>query len=101
MTELTRYSKQGTRRHFSSLPERTWPLSSNPPAARVWFPLQHILLNNQLTLVSRLCEAGFIPAGLYTITRWYQREETTKRFSYYFLGMMTSAASSGLIAFGM
>ncbi|KAK4132811.1 MFS general substrate transporter, partial [Trichocladium antarcticum] len=52
-------------------------------------------------LLLGLCEAGFIPAGLYTITRWYKREETTKRFSYYFLGMMVSAASSGLIAFGI
>ncbi|KAF4457742.1 hypothetical protein F53441_366 [Fusarium austroafricanum] len=30
-------------------------------------------------LLLGLCEAGFIPAGLYTITRWYKRDETSKR----------------------
>ncbi|KAJ3531331.1 hypothetical protein NM208_g8925 [Fusarium decemcellulare] len=52
-------------------------------------------------LLLGLCEAGFIPAGLYTITRWYKKEETSKRFSWYFIGNMTAAASSGLIAYGI
>jgi hypothetical protein len=46
-------------------------------------------------------ESGFIPAGLYTITRWYTQAETSKRFSWYFVGNMTASATSGLIAYGM
>lgn len=39
-----------------------------------------------------LCESGFIPAGLYTITRFYERKETSKRFSWFL--MVTYAFSS-------
>ena len=52
-------------------------------------------------LLLGLCEAGFIPAGLFTLTRWYKRGETTKRFSIYFLGNLFASACSGLIAYGM
>lgn len=54
-----------------------------------------------LTLRQRLCEAGFIPAGLYTITRWYKREETSKRFAWFFIGNMLAGACTGLLAYGM
>ncbi|KAG7292871.1 hypothetical protein NEMBOFW57_002916 [Staphylotrichum longicolle] len=52
-------------------------------------------------LLLGLCEAGFIPAGLFTLTRWYKRGETTKRFSIYFLGNLCASACSGLIAYGI
>ncbi|KAK3393538.1 alternative sulfate transporter [Podospora didyma] len=52
-------------------------------------------------LLLGLCEAGFIPAGLYTITRWYKRDETSKRFSWFFIGNMLAVACSGLIAYGI
>ncbi|CAK7221697.1 hypothetical protein SEUCBS140593_004654 [Sporothrix eucalyptigena] len=52
-------------------------------------------------LLLGLCEAGFIPAGLYTITRWYKRDETSKRFSWFFIGNMLAAACTGLIAYGI
>ncbi|KAH6619311.1 major facilitator superfamily domain-containing protein [Chaetomium sp. MPI-SDFR-AT-0129] len=52
-------------------------------------------------LLLGLCEAGFIPAGLFTMTRWYKRDESTSRFSIYFLGNLLSAACSGLIAYGI
>ncbi|KAH7008519.1 major facilitator superfamily domain-containing protein [Ilyonectria destructans] len=52
-------------------------------------------------LLLGLCEAGFIPAGLYTITRWYKNEETSKRFSWYFIGNMTASGCSGLLAYGI
>ncbi|CRK21379.1 hypothetical protein BN1723_012369 [Verticillium longisporum] len=52
-------------------------------------------------LLLGMCEAGFIPAGLYTITRWYTQVETSKRFSWYFIGNMLAAATSGLIAYGI
>ncbi|KAK4231150.1 hypothetical protein QBC38DRAFT_259693 [Podospora fimiseda] len=52
-------------------------------------------------LLLGLCEAGFIPAGLYTITRWYKTEELSKRFSVFFLGNLFAGACSGLIAYGI
>ncbi|KAK4152520.1 hypothetical protein C8A00DRAFT_34764 [Chaetomidium leptoderma] len=52
-------------------------------------------------LLLGLCEAGFIPAGLFTITRWYKRDETSTRFSFYFIGNMFAGGCSGLIAYGI
>lgn len=52
-------------------------------------------------LLLGLCESGFIPAGLYCITTWYKKEETSKRFSWFFLGNMLAQASSGFIAYGI
>ncbi|KAF4121859.1 Major Facilitator Superfamily [Geosmithia morbida] len=52
-------------------------------------------------LLLGLCESGFIPAGLFTITRYYKRSETSKRFSIFFLGNMLAQATSGLIAYGV
>ena len=50
---------------------------------------------------ARLCESGFIPAGLFTITRWYKRDETSKRYSWFFIGNMLAQAISGLAAYVM
>jgi MFS family permease len=52
-------------------------------------------------LLLGLCESGFIPAGLFTITRWYKRDETNKRFTVFFLGNTLAQAISGLAAYGM
>ncbi|KAH7310576.1 major facilitator superfamily domain-containing protein [Stachybotrys elegans] len=52
-------------------------------------------------LLLGLCEAGFIPASLYTITRWYKRNETSRRFSWFFLGNLIASAMSGIIAYGI
>jgi hypothetical protein len=35
------------------------------------------------------------------MTRWYKRDETTKRFAIYFLGNMLASACTGLLAYGM
>ncbi|RFU35018.1 hypothetical protein B7463_g1284, partial [Scytalidium lignicola] len=48
-----------------------------------------------------LCESGFIPAGLFTITMWYKRDETSKRFAWFFIGNMGAQAATGLIAYGI
>lgn len=48
-----------------------------------------------------LCESGFIPAGLYTLSRWYKKDEISKRFSIYFFGNNIAAALSGLLGYGM
>ena len=47
------------------------------------------------------CESGLIPAGLFTITRWYKNEETSKRFSWFFMGNMFAQAISGVAAYGI
>lgn len=52
-------------------------------------------------LLLGLLEAGFIPAGLYTLTQWYKRSETSGRYAAFFLGNMVASASSGLIAYGI
>lgn len=45
-------------------------------------------------LLLGLCEAGFIPASLYTISMFYKKEETSKRFSIFFLGNLTGVATT-------
>ncbi|KAJ4174975.1 hypothetical protein NW754_005394 [Fusarium falciforme] len=52
-------------------------------------------------LLLGLCEAGFIPASLFTLTRWYKREETSKRYSWFFIGNLVAGAVTGLIAYGI
>ncbi|KAJ4115392.1 hypothetical protein NW768_011244 [Fusarium equiseti] len=52
-------------------------------------------------LMLGLLEAGFIPASLYTLTKWYKRNETSRRFTIFFLGNMVASASNGLIAYGI
>ncbi|KAK1770208.1 major facilitator superfamily domain-containing protein [Phialemonium atrogriseum] len=52
-------------------------------------------------LLLGLAEAGFIPACLYTITRWYKRDETSTRFSWVFIGNLSAGATTGLIAYGI
>ncbi|KAJ5085206.1 MFS general substrate transporter [Penicillium argentinense] len=34
-----------------------------------------------------LCEAGFIPGSMFTLSTWYTREEITKRIAIFFFGM--------------
>ncbi|PKS08524.1 hypothetical protein jhhlp_004909 [Lomentospora prolificans] len=52
-------------------------------------------------LLLGLCEAGFIPACLFTMTRWYKRNETSKRFAWFFIGNTVAAAMTGIIAYGI
>lgn len=50
---------------------------------------------------SSVFECGYIPAGLYTITRFYTTRETSKRFAFFFMGNLIANGSSGLMAYGM
>ncbi|KAM0334504.1 hypothetical protein ACHAQA_001533 [Verticillium albo-atrum] len=52
-------------------------------------------------LLLGLCEAGFIPAALFTLTRWYKREEISRRFSWFFVGNLFALSMSGIIAYGI
>ncbi|OJJ04012.1 hypothetical protein ASPVEDRAFT_891270 [Aspergillus versicolor CBS 583.65] len=47
-----------------------------------------------------LAESGFIPGGLYTLSRWYAPDELTKRTAVFFLGPSISAAFGSLISAG-
>lgn len=52
-------------------------------------------------LLLGLCEAGFIPGGLYMLSMYYKKEETSKRFAVYFFGNNLGSACTGLLAYGM
>ncbi|CAH0042809.1 unnamed protein product [Clonostachys rhizophaga] len=52
-------------------------------------------------IVAWICECGYIPAGLYTMTRFYKKDEISKRFAVFFLGNMVANAGAGLLAFGI
>ncbi|KAL6711040.1 hypothetical protein ACN47E_006915 [Coniothyrium glycines] len=56
-------------------------------------------------LVSRmflgLCEAGYIPGGIYTLSTWYTRGELARRVSVFFFGMFGGNAISPLLASGI
>ncbi|GAA6008708.1 hypothetical protein JCM10207_001693 [Rhodosporidiobolus poonsookiae] len=47
-----------------------------------------------------LLESGFIPGSLYTLSRWYTRDELAKRTVIFFYGTSLSAAFGNLIAAG-
>ncbi|KAJ0420811.1 major facilitator superfamily domain-containing protein [Aspergillus carlsbadensis] len=47
-----------------------------------------------------LGESGFIPGGLYTLSRWYLPNELTQRTAIYFLGPSISSAFGSLISAG-
>lgn len=51
--------------------------------------------------MASMCESGYIPAALYTITRFYTRDETSKRFAIFYLGNMVANGCGGIIAYGM
>lgn len=47
-----------------------------------------------------LAESGFIPGGLYTLSRWYTQDELAKRTTIFFFGPSISAAFGSLISAG-
>jgi hypothetical protein len=57
------------------------------------------LLNRAVTSNAYQCQ--ILAAGFYTITRWYKRDESSKRFSIFFLGNMFVQALGGDIAYGV
>ncbi|KAL2219263.1 major facilitator superfamily domain-containing protein [Thermoascus aurantiacus ATCC 26904] len=52
-------------------------------------------------LLLGLLEAGFIPGGLYYLSTWYKKNETSLRITLFFLGQMFAAATSSLISAGL
>ncbi|KAI1779043.1 MFS general substrate transporter [Hypoxylon cercidicola] len=52
-------------------------------------------------LLLGLCEAGFIPGALYTMSTWYKRSESSLRISIFFLGNLIALATTSLIGAGI
>lgn len=48
-----------------------------------------------------LCEAGFIPGALYTMSTWYKKSESNLRISIFFLGNLLATATTSLIGAGI
>lgn len=63
--------------------------------------LQNFITDYASYLVTRillgLCEAGFIPGALYTMSTWYKRDESSLRVSIFFLGNLFASALTRLI----
>ncbi|KAI6080910.1 MFS general substrate transporter [Hypoxylon rubiginosum] len=52
-------------------------------------------------LLLGLCEAGFIPGALYTMSTWYKKSESSLRISIFFLGNLLASATTSLIGAGI
>ena len=67
--------------------------------------LQVFVKNRTGFLLARLflglCEAGYIPGGIYTLSTWYRRRELAKRVAIFFFGMFGGNAISPLLASGI
>ncbi|KAH8688670.1 major facilitator superfamily domain-containing protein [Phaeosphaeriaceae sp. PMI808] len=67
--------------------------------------LQVFVKNRTGFLVSRsflgLCEAGYIPGAIYTLSTWYTKHELAKRVAVFFFGMFGGNAISPLLASGI
>ncbi|KAF2008684.1 MFS general substrate transporter [Aaosphaeria arxii CBS 175.79] len=48
-----------------------------------------------------LCEAGYIPGAIYTLSTWYTKRESAKRVAVFFFGMFGGNAISPLLASGI
>lgn len=51
-------------------------------------------------MICAVLESGFIPGSLYTLSRWYTRDELAKRTVIFFYGPSISAAFGSLISAG-
>ncbi|KAF2786946.1 MFS general substrate transporter [Melanomma pulvis-pyrius CBS 109.77] len=67
--------------------------------------MQVFVKNRTGFLVSRaflgLCEAGYIPGAIYTLSTWYTKRELAKRVAVFFFGMFGGNAISPLLASGI
>ena len=48
-----------------------------------------------------LCEAGYIPGAIYTLSMWYTKRELAKRVAVFFFGMFGGNAVSPVMASGI
>lgn len=54
-----------------------------------------------IRLILGLCEAGYIPGAIYTLSTWYTRTELAKRVAVVFFGMFGGNAISPLLGAGI
>ncbi|KAI5921860.1 MFS general substrate transporter [Camillea tinctor] len=63
--------------------------------------LQNFVVDYPGYLVTRvllgLCEAGFAPGALYTMSTWYKKDESSLRISLFFLGNILANGTTSLI----
>lgn len=48
----------------------------------------------------RLCEAGYILGGIYTLSMWYTERQLAKRVAVFFFGMFGGNAVNPVLASG-
>ncbi|KAM7205458.1 Major facilitator superfamily domain containing protein [Naviculisporaceae sp. PSN 640] len=67
--------------------------------------LQIFVKNRTGFLISRLllglCESGYIPGAIYTLSTWYTKKELARRVAIFFFGMFGGNAISPLLATGI
>ncbi|RYP45567.1 hypothetical protein DL768_008116 [Monosporascus sp. mg162] len=60
------------------------------------------ITQNQFNIGQQLIlEAGFMPAGLYTLSQWYKKSELSRRFGAFFAGYLLGQAVNGLLAYAI
>ncbi|RYP84720.1 hypothetical protein DL770_005172 [Monosporascus sp. CRB-9-2] len=60
------------------------------------------ITQNQFNIGQQLIlEAGFMPAGLYTLSQWYKNSELSRRFGVFFAGYLLGQAVNGLLAYAI
>ncbi|KAJ9156231.1 Alternative sulfate transporter [Pleurostoma richardsiae] len=52
-------------------------------------------------LLLGLCESGFIPGSLFTLSVWYKRDELSRRFGFFFFANGLATAVGGLLAYAI
>ncbi|KKZ63326.1 hypothetical protein EMCG_02327 [[Emmonsia] crescens] len=69
-------------------------------------PLLKIFIVNRngflvLRSILGLCEVGYIPGGIYTLSTWYTKPELAKRAAIFFFGMFGGDTISPLLGAGL
>lgn len=60
-----------------------------------------MLANHVFFDMDRALEAGYTPAGLYIMSRWYKDNELTKRYALFFAASFAENIVGGPVAFGL
>ncbi|RYO83197.1 hypothetical protein DL762_006242 [Monosporascus cannonballus] len=69
--------------------------------ANIGFALTDNFLADVGITQNHILEAGFMPAGLYTLSQWYKNSELSRRFAAFFAGYLLGQAVNGLLAYGI
>ncbi|RYP83155.1 hypothetical protein DL769_001461 [Monosporascus sp. CRB-8-3] len=91
---------------LSTCPSRSWTPEEEKAVVKkidsIVLPmLMGIYFMFQLDRANIFLEAGFMPAGLYTLSQWYKNSELSRRFAAFFAGYLLGQAVNGLLAYGI